>query len=136
MQSSPAQTAAAPSTTRSLLVTDDALIIREMIKDAALAAGWTIAGEAANGLEAVEKYQATRPTAMTLDMVMPQYDGLYALRGVRQFDPQAQVLVVSALEQTTVLKDAFKLGAADFIVKPFDRQQLVAALEKLATAVA
>jgi len=113
-----------------LLVTDDALIIREMIKDAAIDGGWEIVGEASNGQEAVEQYQRLNPDAMTLDLVMPEYDGLHALRGVMEADSNAKVLVVSALDQTDVLKEALQIGAADFIVKPFDRTRLIAALEK------
>ena len=111
--------------TKTLLVTDDALIIREMIKDAATEAGWEIAGEAVNGQEAIDRYQLLRPDAVTLDMVMPDFDGIHALRGIMQADPQARVCVVSALDQTKILKEAFKIGAADFIVKPFDKNNLV-----------
>ena len=110
---------------KTLLVIDDALIIREMIKDAATEAGWEIAGEAVNGQDAIDKYQELKPDAVTLDMVMPDYDGLHALRGIIQADPQARVCVVSALDQTKILKEAFKIGAADFIVKPFDKNNLV-----------
>jgi len=113
-----------------LLVTDDALIIREMIKDAAISAGWEIAGEASNGQEAVERYQELRPDACTLDLVMPEYDGLHALRGILAINPEARVVVVSALDQKNVLKDAFKLGAADFLVKPFDKRVLIDTLEQ------
>ena len=116
---------------KTLVVIDDAVIIREMIKDAVGSAGWTVVGEAANGQEGIDRYEQFRPTAVTLDLVMPQYDGLHALRGIRALDPTAQVLVVSALDQTAVLKDAFKMGAADFILKPFDPQQLVDSLERL-----
>ncbi len=116
---------------RALLVIDDAAIIREMIKDTVASAGWTVAGEAANGQEAIDRYREVRPDAVTLDLVMPQYDGLHALRGIREFDPEARVLVVSALEQKAILQQAFKAGAADFLVKPFDRQILVQSLEQL-----
>ena len=119
---------------RRLLVTDDALIIREIIKDAATAAGWEIVGEAGNGQEAIERYRELRPDAVTLDLVMPEYDGLHALRGIVDLDPDAKVLVVSALEQTTVLKEAFKLGAFDFIVKPFDKKTLVQTLDQMVPA--
>jgi two-component system chemotaxis response regulator CheY len=119
---------------RTLLVTDDAMIIREMIKDAATAAGWEIVGEAQNGQQAIELYDQLRPDAVTLDMVMPQYDGLYALNGIKTLDPDALVLVVSALDQKQTLKEAFRLGAADFIVKPFDPKNLVATLEKMVPA--
>jgi two-component system chemotaxis response regulator CheY len=115
-------------------VTDDALIIREMIKDAATAAGWEIAGEATNGQEAIDKYQELRPDAVTLDMVMPDFDGIHALRGIMQADPQARVCVVSALDQQQVLKEAFKIGAADFIVKPFKKDNLINTLDNMVDA--
>ena len=116
---------------RRLLVTDDALIIRELIKDAAIDAGWEIAGEAANGQEAIDRYAELKPDAMTLDLVMPEYDGLHALRGIIQHDPKANVVVVSALDQKNVLKEAFQTGAADFLVKPFDKRVLVETLEQI-----
>ena len=116
---------------KTLLVTDDALIIREMIKDAATDAGWEIAGEAVNGQEAIDKYQVLQPDAVTLDMVMPDFDGIHALRGIMQVDPQARVCVVSALDQKQVLKEAFKIGASDFIVKPFDKSNLVDTLDHM-----
>ena len=116
---------------RTLLVTDDAIIIREIIKDAAMAAGWEIAGEAANGQEAIDLFAELRPDACTLDLVMPEYGGLHALRGIMKLDPDARVVVVSALEQKNVLKEAFRAGAADFIVKPFDRANLLATLDQL-----
>lgn len=117
---------------KTLLVTDDAAIIREKIKEAARRVGWEIVGEARNGKEAVERYAALRPTAMTLDLVMPEYDGIYALREILAIDPAAKVIVVSALGQKNILKDAFKLGAADFVVKPFDTHTLSNTLEQFA----
>jgi two-component system, chemotaxis family, chemotaxis protein CheY len=119
-----------------LLVTDDALIIRAMIKDTATEAGWSVVGEAANGQQAIEQYERLRPDVVTLDLVMPEFDGLHALRGILALDPRARVVVVSALEQKNVLMDAFKIGASDFVVKPFDRKALVATLERLVADVA
>jgi two-component system chemotaxis response regulator CheY len=116
---------------RTLLITDDALIIREMIKDAAIAAGWQIVGEAENGQQAIELYEALRPDVVTLDMVMPEYSGLHALAGIKQLDPNAVVVVVSALNQKQTLKEAVQLGAADFIIKPFDAKKLVETLNKV-----
>lgn len=115
-----------------LLITDDSMIIREMIKDVARGAGWTIVAEAANGLEAVQQYQVHQPTAVTLDLTMPEYDGLYALRNIRELDARAQILVVSAIDQAPVIREAVDLGAADFIVKPFDQSRLQKALELIA----
>jgi two-component system, chemotaxis family, chemotaxis protein CheY len=116
---------------RKLLIADDAMIIRQMIRDLAENAGWEIVGEASNGEEAVQRYRDLRPDAMTLDLVMPEYDGLHALHGVMEFDPDAKVLVVSALDQRGVLKDAIKAGAADFVGKPFDKRNLQATLDQL-----
>ncbi|MDA7978637.1 MAG: response regulator [Pirellulales bacterium] len=117
---------------KKLIVTDDAMIIREMIKDAVSEDGWQVAAEATNGQEAIDRYAETRPDAVTLDLVMPEFDGLHALRGIMELDPDARVLVVSALDQKEILKDALRLGAKDFIVKPFQKDRLVGALNKVA----
>ncbi len=116
-----------------LLVVDDALIIREMIKDAAWSAGWEVVGEASNGQEAIQQYQETSPDVVTLDLIMPEYDGLHALGGIMKIDPAAHILVVSAIDQTDILKEALQRGAADFIVKPFEKPRLTSALEKIAS---
>jgi two-component system chemotaxis response regulator CheY len=116
---------------KTLLVTDDAIIIREMIKDLAVAADWTIVGEAQNGAEALQKYTEHRPDVMTLDMVMPEFDGIYALEQIRKLDPQAKIIVVSALNQKKNLQQALSLGAADFLVKPFNAAVLTDTLEKV-----
>jgi two-component system chemotaxis response regulator CheY len=114
-----------------LLVVDDAVIIREMIKDVAKGAGWTIVGEGRNGREAIDRYREMKPDVVTLDLVMPEFDGLHGVKGIREVDPDAKVVVVSALDQKETLKSAFKLGASDFLVKPFDRKVLAETLEKL-----
>lgn len=111
-----------------LLITDDAEIMREIIRDTATEAGWEVVATACNGQEAIEKYKELNPDVVTLDLVMPEYDGLHALRGILEHDQNATVLVVSALDQRNVLKEAFKTGATDFLVKPFDKNQLVSAL--------
>lgn len=115
-----------------LLVVDDAMIIRELIKEAATEAGFEVVGEAANGRDAVERFGELRPDVVTLDLVMPQFNGLYALEGILAIDASARVIVVSALEQTTILKEAFRKGASDFITKPFDKKLLVATIENVA----
>jgi len=117
---------------KTLLIVDDAAVVRQKIKDVASGAGWEVVGEAGNGAEAVRRYAELRPAAVTLDLVMPEFDGIHALREIMAIDPDAKVIVVSALGQKNILKDAFKLGAADFIIKPFDRQALVNTLEQFA----
>ena len=119
---------------RRLLVTDDALIIREMIKDAALAAGWEIAGEATNGEEAVRAYEQLRPDVVTMDVVMPGFDGLFGLEAIRRFDPTAAVVMVTALDQKDLLKEAFRRGATDFICKPFNSENLCQTLDRAAAS--
>ena len=116
---------------RKLLVTDDSMIIRELVKDVAMRDGWEIVGEAADGQQAIEKYEQLRPDGVTLDLVMPNFAGLHALRGIKAIDALAKVLVVSAIDQTDVLREAVKLGAADFVVKPFDDVRLQKALDLL-----
>jgi two-component system, chemotaxis family, chemotaxis protein CheY len=118
--------------TKTLLIVDDAAVIRQKIRDIACSAGWQVLGEAADGGGAVQLYDELRPTAVTLDLVMPELDGIHALRGILSIDPDAKVIVVSALGQKNILKDAFKLGASDFITKPFDRQNLINTLEQFA----
>ncbi len=117
--------------TRTLLVVDDAIVIRELIKDIASSAGWEVVGEGTNGQEAAERYEALRPDAVTLDLVMPKYDGLHGLRAIKSLDPEAKVVIVSALEQKNILKEAFKAGATDFLVKPFEHGSLISTLAGL-----
>jgi two-component system chemotaxis response regulator CheY len=120
--------------TKRLLVVDDAKIIREMIKDSARQADWEIVGEGANGQEAIDRYRDLMPDAVTLDMVMPEYDGLHGLRGIMNVDPKAKVLIVSALDQPQILRQAVQLGAMDFMGKPFKKDKLASALDRLVSA--
>lgn len=113
-----------------LLVVDDALIMRAMIKDIAKQAGWEIAGEAANGREGIERYRELRPDLVTLDIVMPELDGVEALRALRQEFPEAAVVMVTAIDQKEKLSECIRLGARDFIVKPFDRDHLRSLFER------
>lgn len=119
---------------RTLLVTDDAIVIRAMIKDAATEAGWTVVGEAANGQQAIDLYREFKPDAVTLDLIMPEFDGIHALGGILGDDPNAKVVVVSALNQKALLKKAFTLGASDFVCKPFEPEDLVQTLDRMVLA--
>ncbi len=113
-----------------LLVVDDQLIMRMRIKEIAQEAGCEIVGEATNGKDAVARYQELRPDLVTLDIVMPELDGIEALRQIRQFDPTARVAMVSAINQADKLAECIRLGAVDFIVKPFKPAKLIEFLEK------
>jgi two-component system chemotaxis response regulator CheY len=114
-----------------LLVVDDALFMRKMICGVAAEAGWEVVAEAPNGAIAVELYEQHRPDLVTMDLVMPVMGGLEALRQIRAIDPDAKVVVVTALDQKQVLLDSIREGAIDFIVKPFERQRVLALLAKL-----
>ncbi len=114
-----------------LLVVDDALFMRKLIRGVAAEAGWDVVGEAGNGAEAVMLYQQHQPDLVTMDLVMPVMGGLEALRQIRALDPQAKVVVVTALDQKQALMDSIRDGAIDFIVKPFERQRVLNLLAKL-----
>jgi two-component system chemotaxis response regulator CheY len=114
-----------------LLIVDDALIMRKRIKEIAQKAGWEVAGEAADGAEALQKHQELRPDLTTMDIVMPKMDGVAALRAVRAQDATAQVVMVSAVDQREKLAECVRLGAIDFIVKPFDPANLLKFFEKI-----
>ncbi len=106
------------------LVVDDSMLMRKMIDDVLTDDGWEVVGEAVDGQDAVEKFEQLRPDAVTLDIVMPGTDGLYALDRILQLDPDAKLVVISALNQTKLISDAVRKGAHDFIVKPFMPEQL------------
>jgi two-component system chemotaxis response regulator CheY len=114
-----------------LLVVDDALLMRKLIRDVAAEAGWEVAGEARDGAEAVALYAKLRPDLVTMDVVMPTMGGLEALRQIRAADPGAQVIMVTALDQKQTLMESIRDGAIDFIVKPFDRDRVVSLLNKI-----
>ena len=109
---------------KTVLVVDDSMLMRRMVADTLTDAGWQVVGEAGNGQEAVERYREMRPDAVTLDIVMPEYNGMYALEEILHFDPHAKVVVVSALNQTRMISEAIRKGAQDFIAKPFLPEQL------------
>jgi two-component system chemotaxis response regulator CheY len=117
-----------------VLICDDSLLMRKLVADSLKQAGWEIAGEAENGNVAVERFAELRPDAVTMDIVMPEADGLSALSRILKIDPQAKVVVVSALAQTSKISDAIRLGAQDFIVKPFMPEQLQQTMDRCAAA--
>lgn len=115
---------------RRLLIVDDALFMRALIRRVAVEAGWDVVAEAGNGEEAVALYREHRPDLVTMDLVMPVMGGLDALRAIRTLDPDAQVVVVTALDQKQALMDSIREGAIDFVVKPFERERILNLLRK------
>lgn len=118
------------TTGKRLLIVDDALIMRRRIQEIAEEAGWQVAGQAQDGAEAVARYQQVQPDLVTLDIVMPKLDGVSALKQIRQIDPHAQVVMVSAVNQREKLSECIGAGAIDFIVKPFEKVSLRSFFEK------
>jgi two-component system chemotaxis response regulator CheY len=118
-----------------LLVIDDATIMRMRIAAIAREAGWTVVAEATNGLEGLSLYRQHRPDLVTLDIVMPEMDGVETLRQMRAEDPSARVVMVSAVDQRAKLRECFGAGAADFVVKPFDKERLLSLFLKYAELV-
>ena len=117
-----------------VLIVDDALIMRKRIREIAEAAGWQVAGEAQDGKEAVALYQQEQPDLVTLDIIMPQLDGVSALKQIIEADPRARVVMVSAVNQKGKLAECIQAGAIDFIVKPFEKASLRRFFQKYLTA--
>ncbi len=107
-----------------LLIVDDEANIRQMIGKLLITCGWEVVGEANDGEEAVAKYEELRPDAVTMDIAMPGTDGLSALQSIIDFDPDARVVIVSAMNQASRISEAMSIGAQDFIAKPFMPKQL------------
>jgi two-component system chemotaxis response regulator CheY len=113
-----------------VLVVDDAAFMRKMVSDALAKGGHEVVGEAGNGVEAVARYQELKPDLMTLDITMPEKDGLTALAEIVAADPAARVVMCSALGQEAKVLEAIKLGAKDFVVKPFQPARVIEAVGK------
>ncbi|MGK2907167.1 MAG: response regulator [Desulfuromonadales bacterium] len=102
-----------------VMVVDDALFMRNMLKDILVRAGYEVVAEAENGDVVLGLYQAIRPDLVTMDIVMPKKSGIEALQEIMAYDPDARVVMVSALGQDSLVREAVESGAIDFIVKPF-----------------
>ncbi len=114
----------------SILIADDLSFMRMIQKEILTERGYAIAGEASNGLEAVEKYKSLHPDLVLLDITMPNMNGLEAMRKIFAFDPHARVIMCSALGQQNLIVEAIKAGVKDFIVKPFKPERILSAIEK------
>jgi Response regulator containing CheY-like receiver, AAA-type ATPase, and DNA-binding domains len=114
-----------------ILVVDDAKFMRMMVRDTVEKAGHIVVGEGGNGNEAVELYKKERPDVVTLDITMPEKDGIEAVKEIIAFDPKANVVMVSAMGQQGMVMEAIKSGAKNFIVKPFQGQAILDAIDKV-----
>lgn len=113
----------------SVLVVDDAAFMRMMIRDILVKEGYVI-HEAVNGRDAIEKFQEVRPDLVTMDITMPEMNGLDALREIRKSDPRAKILMVSAMGQQQMIVEALESGAMDFLVKPFQPTKVLETVKK------
>ena len=113
-----------------ILIVDDAAFMRMMIKDILSKNGFEIVGEAADGAQAVEKYKEMQPDLVTMDITMPEMDGITALKEIKKVNPQAKVIMCSAMGQQAMVIDAIQAGAKDFIVKPFQADRVLEAISK------
>jgi len=114
-----------------ILIADDALFMRNMLREIFAKAGYQVVGEAGNGVEAVEKYQELRPDLMTMDIVMPLKSGIEALQQITADDPQACVVMCSALGQDALILEAVQAGARDFIIKPFREDRVLEVVRRV-----
>lgn len=113
-----------------ILIVDDAAFMRMMIKDILIKNNFEVVGEAQDGSEAVEKYKDLTPDLVTMDITMPEKDGITALKEIRQINPEARIVMCSAMGQQAMVIDAIQAGAKDFIVKPFQSDRVIEAIEK------
>ena len=114
-----------------ILIVDDAAFMRMMIKDILTKNGFEVVGEAENGAKAVEKYQELRPDLTTMDITMPEMDGISAVKQIKKIDPAAKVIMCSAVGQQAMVIEAIQSGARDFIVKPFQADRVLEAVRKV-----
>jgi two-component system chemotaxis response regulator CheY len=113
-----------------ILVVDDAAFMRMMIRDILTKNGYDVVGEANDGLQAIEKFKEVKPDLITMDITMPEMDGIHALKEIKKIDPNARVIMCSAMGQQAMVIDAIQAGAKDFIVKPFQPDRVIEAIKK------
>ena len=116
---------------KNILIVDDAAFMRMMIKDILTKNGYNIAAEAENGKIAVDKYNEVKPDLVLMDITMPEMDGIQALKSIKTNDPNANIIMCSAMGQQAMVIEAIQSGAKDFIVKPFQAERVLEAVKKV-----
>ena len=114
-----------------VLIVDDAVVMRMMIKEILAKNGFEVVGEAQNGTEAVEKYKTLRPDVVTMDMVMPGLDGITAVKQIIAEDPEARILMCTSMGQESLLNEAIQAGAKSYITKPFQPARILESIDKV-----
>ena len=113
-----------------IMVVDDAAFMRMMLKDILTKGGYEVVGEAENGLKAVDKYKELTPDLVLMDITMPELDGIGAVRQIKSIDPNAKIIMCSAMGQQAMVLESIQAGAKDFIVKPFQADRIFEAVSK------
>ena len=116
---------------KNILICDDAAFMRMMIKDILTKNGYNVVGEAENGAKGVERYNELKPDLVLMDITMPEMDGIAALKAIKSLDPKAKVIMCSAMGQQAMVIESIQSGARDFIVKPFQADRVIEAVEKV-----
>lgn len=116
---------------KKVLVTDDTLYSRMLLRNLLASHGYTVVGEARNGREAVERYKELCPDLVTMDVVMPEMDGVAAVKEIKRIDPKANILMCTSMGQRSMVLEAIQAGAAGFVVKPFRDANVVRCVRKL-----
>lgn len=114
-----------------ILVVDDAAVIRLMLTKILGSEEYEVVGDAGNGVEAVAKYEELKPDLVTMDITMPDMDGIQAVKEIRKLDPNAKIVMCSAMGQKMMVLEAIEAGAANFIVKPFDEQKVKEVIKRV-----
>lgn len=116
---------------KNILLVDDAAFMRMMLKDILTKNGYNVVGEAENGAQAVEKYKELKPNLVMLDITMPEMDGIQAAKAIKAEDGNATIIMCSAMGQQAMVIEAIQAGAKDFIVKPFNADRVLEAVQKV-----
>lgn len=116
---------------KSILICDDAAFMRMMLKDILVKEGYNVVGEAVNGADGVDKYNSLKPDLVTMDITMPEMDGIQALKKIKEIDSSATVVMCSAMGQQAMVIESIQSGAKDFIVKPFQADRVLEAVKKV-----
>jgi two-component system, chemotaxis family, chemotaxis protein CheY len=116
---------------RTVLICDDAIFMRRMLRDVLKQAGFEVVGEAQTGAEAVDRYRELKPDLVTMDIIMPDMGGIDAVRAIVQEYPEAKILMCSAMGQQALVIEAIQAGARDFVVKPFQPSRVLEAVQRV-----
>ena len=114
-----------------IMIVDDAAFMRMMLKDILTKNGYEVVAEASNGQEALLKYEEAKPDLVTMDITMPEMDGIAAVKEIKKRDPQAKIIMCSAMGQQAMVIESIQAGAKDFIVKPFQADRVVDAVKRI-----